>query len=75
MTVEQAITNITSLPIEDQLRIVQSVWDNMSASAGTSLSESQRAEFDRRVNAYHADPSTGLTEEQLREKIRNARSE
>ena len=74
MTVEQSISNITALPLEDQLRIVQTVWDSMSENAGTSLSDSQSAEFDRRVDAYHADPSTGLTEEQLREQIRNARS-
>jgi putative addiction module component (TIGR02574 family) len=74
MTIEQTISSITSLPLEDQLRIVQTVWDRMSANAGTPLSDSQRVEFDRRVEAYRANPETGLSESELREQIRNARS-
>ena len=73
MTVEQAISDIISLPIEDQLRIVQTVWDRMPVEAGTALSHSQRAELDRRLAAYRENPKTSLTEDQLREQLRNAR--
>ena len=73
MTVEQAISDISALPPNDQLRIVQAIWDRLPAGVGTELTDSQRAELDRRWAAYKADPSTALSEEEFRERIRVAR--
>lgn len=74
MTIEQAISDIASLPLEDQLHIVQAIWDRMPHDAGTSLTDPQRAELDRRLASYHANPDSALTESQLRKQIRDARS-
>lgn len=74
MTVEQAISDIASLPLEDQLRVVQAIWDRMPQDAGTTLTDQQRAELDRRLSNYRANPDSALTESQLREQIRDARS-
>jgi putative addiction module component (TIGR02574 family) len=74
MTVEQAISNIASLPLEDQLRVVQAVWDRMPQNAGTTLTDQQRSELDRRLSKYRAKPDSALTESQLRQQIRDARS-
>jgi len=74
MTVEQAISDIASLPLDDQLRVVQTIWDRMPQDAGTSLTNEQRAGLDRRLAAYRANPDSALTESQLRKKIRDARS-
>ncbi len=74
MTVEQAISEIASLPLEDQLRVVQAIWDRMPQDAGTSLTEPQRAELERRLARYRANPDSALTESQLRKQIRDARS-
>jgi putative addiction module component (TIGR02574 family) len=73
MTVEQAINDISALPPSDQLRIVQAIWDRLAGRVGTELSDSQRAELDRRWAEYKADPSTALTEDEFRERIRAAR--
>lgn len=73
MTVEQAINDISALPPSDQLRIVQAIWDRLADGVGTELSDSQRAELDRRWAEYKADPSTALTEDEFRERIRAAR--
>jgi len=73
MTVEQAINDISALPPSDQLRIVQAIWDRLADGVGTELSNSQRAELDRRWAEYKADPSTALSEEEFRERIRVAR--
>jgi len=73
MTVEQAINDISALPPSDQIRIVQAIWDRLADGVGTELSDSQRAELDRRWAEYKADPSTALTEEEFRERIRVAR--
>ncbi|CAD73905.1 hypothetical protein RB4642 [Rhodopirellula baltica SH 1] len=74
MTVEQAISEISALPPNDQLRIVQAIWDRLPDGVGTDLTESQRAELDRRWAEYKADPTTALSEEEFRERIRIARS-
>ena len=73
MTVEQAINDISALPPNDQLRIIQAIWDRLADGVGTDLSDSQRAELDRRWVEYKADPSTSLSEEEFRERIRVAR--
>ncbi len=73
MTVEQAIKDISALPPNDQLRVVQAIWDRLPEGVGTELTESQRAELDRRWEEYKADPSTALSEEEFRERIRVAR--
>jgi putative addiction module component (TIGR02574 family) len=73
MTVEQAINDISALPPNDQLRIIQAIWDRLADGVGTDLSDSQRAELDRRWAEYKADPSTSLSEEEFRERIRVAR--
>ena len=74
MTVEQAISDIASLPIDDQLRVVQAIWDRMPQDAGTALTDRQRAELDRRLADYHANPDSALTESQLRKQIGDART-
>ncbi|TWU23505.1 addiction module protein [Novipirellula artificiosorum] len=74
MTVEQAISDVASLPLEDQLRVVQAIWDRMPQDAGTSLTDPQRTELDRRLASYHANSDSALTESQLRKQIRDARS-
>lgn len=73
MSVEQTINEISALPPNDQLRIVQAIWDRLADGVGTELSDPQRAELDRRWAEYKADPSTALSEEEFRERIRVAR--
>ena len=73
MTIEQAISQITQLPVADQLRIINTIWDSMPDCAATEPSEIQRQELDRRMEKYSQDPSTALTESQLRDKLRARR--
>jgi putative addiction module component (TIGR02574 family) len=73
MTVDQAIDDISAIPQNDQLRIVQAIWDRLADGVGTELSDSQRAELDRRWAEYKADPSTARSEEEFRARISAAR--
>ena len=72
MTVEQAISDISSLPFDDQLKVVQAIWDRLPESSTLSLSDAARDELVRRVASYTADPTTLLTEAQLRAKMRSS---
>lgn len=74
MTIEQAMSCISSLSVEEQLRIVQTVWEQLPANSGTILSDDQRAELDRRMDEYRMNPETALSEAELQQKIRAARS-
>jgi putative addiction module component (TIGR02574 family) len=73
MTIEQAISQISQLPIAEQLQIINSIWDNMGTDAGSSLTNAQREELDRRMTKYRDDPSTAITESELREKLKARR--
>jgi len=73
MTVEQVINEISALPPNDQLRVVQAIWDQLPKDVGTGLSMAQQAELDRRWVEYKLDPSRALTETEFRERIRIAR--
>jgi putative addiction module component (TIGR02574 family) len=73
MTVEQVINDISALPLSDQLRVVQVIWDRLPKDLGTEISAAQQAQLDRRWAEYKADPSSALTEDEFRERIRIAR--
>ena len=73
MKLEQVINDISALPPSDQLRVVQAIWDRLPKDVGTELSAAQQSELDRRWAEYKADPSTALTEDEFRERIRIAR--
>lgn len=72
MTVEQAIADISALPLDDQLKVVQAIWDRLPESSVPALSNAARAELARRVSSYTADPSTLMTETQLRARMRSS---
>ena len=73
MTIEQTISQISQLPIDDQLRIINTVWDQMVGESATQLSEAQRVELDARFERYKANPESALSESQLREQLKERR--
>jgi putative addiction module component (TIGR02574 family) len=42
---------------EDRLRLIEEIWDRLSASDQQPIPESHREELDRRLAAADADPS------------------
>jgi putative addiction module component (TIGR02574 family) len=72
MTVEQAISDISSLPVDDQLKVVQAIWDRLPESSTLPLSDAARSELVRRVANYTADPTSLMTEAQLRARMRSS---
>jgi putative addiction module component (TIGR02574 family) len=72
MTVEQAISDISSLPLDDQLKVVQAIWDRLPESSAPALSDAARGELARRVASYTANPTTLMTEAQLRARMRSS---
>ena len=73
MTLEQVLNEISSLTPSEQLKIAQVIWDKLPNELGTDLSAAQKAELDRRWADYENDPSTALTEEEFKDRMRVAR--
>jgi len=73
MSNDQIISNISALPVDDQIRIVQAVWDQMPQAAGTTLTPQQHAELDRRMEQHKQNPDDVLTVDELRQKLKDAR--
>ena len=73
MTLEQVLYEISSLTPSEQLKIAQVIWDRLPDDFGIDLSPPQQAELDRRWTEYKKDPSSALSLEEFRERIRVAR--
>ena len=69
MTVEQAISDISSLSIDEQLRVVQAIWDALPQHVGTKLTPARQTELDRRWKAHQANPDLALSEGEFRQQI------
>lgn len=53
-------TNLHTLPIGERIRLVEDIWDSIAADqANLPLTDEQRTELDRRLDAYEADKIKG----------------
>ena len=57
---------IDQLSVPDRLRLVQEIWDSISAEVEAApLTEEQRQEVDRRLAAHRANPQAAIPWEQV----------
>jgi putative addiction module component (TIGR02574 family) len=68
--VNQALSELTALPVADRLRVVESLWDSIESETRVPLSPDQRAELDRRVRAHETNPDDLLSWDQVQERLR-----
>lgn len=51
---------LQELPLEERIRLVEDLWDSIAADQqALPLSTEQKAELDRRLNAYEVDRNPG----------------
>jgi len=54
------IGDLRALPIAERIRLVEDLWDSIAADqAALPLTDEQRAELDRRLDAYESDGIKG----------------
>lgn len=54
------IDNLRRLPIDERIKIVEDLWDSIAADRkALSLTDDQKAELDRRLDAYESDGIKG----------------
>ena len=67
MNVDQTITELSSLPVVERVRVVQAIWDSLPGDADVGVSPEQQAELDRRIAAHDADPDSSISRERIAE--------
>jgi putative addiction module component (TIGR02574 family) len=71
---QELIAEILALPIEDRVRLVEAIWDSISAvPEALPLTDWQKEELDRRLDELEADPEAGLSLEEVFARIRRAK--
>ncbi len=67
------IAEILALPVTERVRMVEAIWDSISAVPDAlSLTQWQKEELDRRLAEFEADPDSGATLEEVFARIRRA---
>lgn len=63
--------DLIELSVSERIQLVEDVWDSIVAVPDSiQLTEAQKEELDRRIDAYHKNPDAGSPWELLRERIR-----
>jgi putative addiction module component (TIGR02574 family) len=65
------ISEVLSLSLPDRIRLAQALWDSISEfPENLPLTEADRVELARRLDAYYRDPACGSPWEDVKERIR-----
>jgi len=74
MDLSATLTEITSLSIDERIRLVQAIWDTIAAEqAHPDLTEAQKEDLDRRIRELEASPDEVLTWQEIKVRVRGAR--
>ena len=61
---------ILKLSVSERIQLVEDIWDSIAAQPESlPLSETQKAELERRVADYRANPRQGRTWEEVRDSL------
>ena len=65
-------SDILSLSVPERILLVADIWDSVAEVPDiVPLTEEQKNELDRRLDAYHANPTRGSPWEVVKERIRS----
>jgi putative addiction module component (TIGR02574 family) len=74
MDLSSVITAVGSWPIDDRLRLMEEIWDQLADEGyEPELSDELKAKLDRRLAALDANPQNVTTWEAITERVRRAR--
>ena len=62
--------DIIELSVAERIQIVEDIWDSIAAvPESVPLSEDQKNELDRRLEAYHKNPDSGSPWNEVKQRI------
>ena len=68
------LAKVLALPVEERIRLAQSIWDSVvEVPEAVEVTEAQREELNRRLDAYRKDPSAGSPWPEVKERILTSR--
>ena len=63
--------DILGLSISERIQLVQDIWDSVAeVPESLALTDEEKDEIDRRLNAYHKDPRVGSPWPVVRDRIK-----
>ena len=63
--------DILGLSISERIQLVQDIWDSVAeVPESLALTDEEKDEIDRRLNAYHKDPRVGSPWLVVRDRVR-----
>jgi putative addiction module component (TIGR02574 family) len=66
--------NVLSLSVPERIQLVEDIWDTIAEVPDeVGVTDEQKAELDRRLDAYHLNPDEGSPWGMVRERIRSKR--
>ena len=55
-----SVSDVLELTPAERIQLVEDIWDGIATvPESVEVTEAQRAELDRRLEAFHADPNAG----------------
>lgn len=67
------ISDILQLSIAERIQLAEDIWDSIAAfPEALPLTDKQREELDRRLQAYSQNPSEGISWDDLKERVRKS---
>ena len=68
------LSEILQLSVAERIQLVEDIWDSIAVvPEAVSLTEEQKAELDRRLESYRANPKEGISWQELKDKLRQRR--
>lgn len=65
------LASLRQLPVEQRMHLVEELWDSIAADQGAlPLTDEQRVELDRRLDAYETDGNPGRPAKEALDDIR-----
>ena len=67
------LSDILQLSITERIQLVEDIWDSIAAlPEAVPLTDAQRQELDRRLQAYAQNPNEGIAWDELKEHVRKS---
>lgn len=64
------LKDILELSVAERIQLVEDIWDSIAAfPESLSLTEDERRELDRRLEAYARNPDEGVPWDELKKKV------
>ena len=68
------LSDVLELPVEERLELVGDIWDSIAqAPDALELTEEQRTELDKRLEAYRRDPKAGSPWSEVKARVLSSR--